>query len=157
MASGLALTFAVAVPPAKADAGFRRWISDFYATAAKNGISRSTYNRAFAGVTDPDPSVLEKAGSQPEFTTKIWDYLDSRVNPWTAGNGRDMARRYASTLAAIERRYGVDRSVVLAIWSMESNYGAILDDADRLHYVPQALATLAYADRSRASYARRQL
>ena len=68
-----------------------------------------------------------------------------------------MERRHASTLASIERRYGVDRSVLLAIWSMESNYGAILKNPDRLHYVPQALATLAYGDRSRGKYARTQL
>jgi membrane-bound lytic murein transglycosylase B len=29
---------------------------------------------------------------------------------------------------------------------MESNFGEILTKTDRLHYVPQALATLAYAD-----------
>ena len=46
---------------------------------------------------------------------------------------------------------------VLAIWSMESDYGEFLKREDRLHYVPRALATLAYADRRRAKYARGQL
>ncbi|WP_290999561.1 lytic murein transglycosylase [Hoeflea sp.] len=143
--------------PAQADAGFQKWVSGFYSTAAKSGITRSTYEKAFSGVTAPDPSVLEKARYQPEFTTKVWDYLDSRVNPYTIGKGREMASRHAKTLAAIERHFGVEASVLLAIWSMESNYGEILTKTDRLHYVPQALATLAYADQRRAKFARQQL
>jgi membrane-bound lytic murein transglycosylase B len=75
---------------AKADAGFQKWVAGFYSTAAKAGISRSTYNTAFRGVTAPDPVVLEKARYQPEFTTKVWDYLDSRVNPYTIAKGREM-------------------------------------------------------------------
>lgn len=142
---------------ANADAGFQKWIAGFYPTAAQSGISKATYNRAFAGVTEPDPTVLEKAAYQPEFTAKIWDYVDSRVNPYTADIGRKMAAKHATTLRALERRFGVDKNILLAIWSMESNYGAVLEKDDRLHYVPRALATLAYADQKRSNFARKQL
>lgn len=142
---------------AHADTRFQNWIADFYQTAANAGISKSTYQKAFSGVKTPDPDVLEKAAYQPEFTNKIWDYLDSRVNPYTVRIGREMAAKHARTLAALERHFGVDRNVLLAIWSMESNYGAVLKKDERLHYVPRALATLAYADKRRAKYARTQL
>jgi membrane-bound lytic murein transglycosylase B len=157
-ATAVSLAIGIAAPtPAKADAGFRQWVASFYSTAAKSGITRATYNAAFNGVTTPDPRVLEKARFQPEFTTKVWDYLDSRVNPYTIAKGREMQARHARTLAAIERKFGIDASVLLAIWSMESNFGEILTKTDRLHYVPQALATLAYGDRRRAKFARQQL
>ncbi|SOE16362.1 membrane-bound lytic murein transglycosylase B [Hoeflea halophila] len=157
-AASLCLFATVLSPlPAQADAGFLKWVSGFYSTAAKSGISRSTYEKAFSGVTAPDPVVLEKARYQPEFTTKVWDYLDSRVNPYTIAKGREMQARHKRTLEAIERHFGIDASVLLAIWSMESNYGEILTKTDRLHYVPQALATLAYADPKRAKFARQQL
>lgn len=142
---------------AQADDGFKAWVANFYGTAAKSGISRATYNRAFAGISEPDRDVLDKAAYQPEFKSKIWDYLDSRVNPYTAGVGREMAARHASTLNALERHFGVDKHILLAIWSMESNYGAALENPDRLHHVPQALATLAWGDRKRAKFARTQL
>ncbi|WP_313664392.1 lytic murein transglycosylase [Shinella sp.] len=142
---------------AHADARFQKWIADFYQTAAEAGISKSTYQQAFAGIKTPDPDVLEKAAYQPEFKHQIWDYLDSRVNPYTVRIGREMAKKHARTLAAVERHFGVDRNILLAIWSMESNYGAVLAKDDRLHYVPRALATLAYADKRRAKYARTQL
>lgn len=154
----MAMTASLGLPGAQAaDADFINFLNGFYATAAKSGISKSTYRAAFDGVTEPDPEVLEKARYQPEFTTKVWDYLDSRVNPYTIEKGRQMLRQHAGTLDAVERRFGVSRYILLAIWSMESNYGEILNKHDRLHYVPQALATLAYADRKRAKFARTQL
>ncbi len=150
LALALIVTASAGLAPhnAAADERFQKWIADFYQTAAQNGISKATYQKAFAGVTEPDPTVLEKAAFQPEFTTKIWDYVDSRVNPYTVEIGRKMAAKHAATLNAIERHFGVDKSIILAIWSMESNYGAVLNKDDRLHYVPRALATLAYADRT---------
>lgn len=156
-AAVFALVSGVLPLEARADAGFVRWINEFSATASKSGISKKTYNAAFAGVTTPDPEVLRKAGYQPEFKTPIWEYLDSRVNPYTVSVGRDMAAKHGRTLAALERHFGVDRNILLAIWSMETNYGAALEKTDRLHNIPQALATLAYADSRRAKFARSQL
>ncbi len=142
---------------ARADTGFKTWVSDFYATAAKSGISRSTYQKAFAGIDGPDKRVLEKAAYQPEFKSQIWEYLDSRVNPYTVKIGREMLAKHGRTLASIEKHFGVDKHVLLAIWSMESNYGAVLEKPDRLHHVPQALATLAWGDPKRGKFARTQL
>lgn len=152
-----AIVVATSAIDAKADAGFKAWVSKFYETAAASGISRATYNRAFAGVTRPDEDVLEKARYQPEFKSEIWDYLDSRVNPYTVKVGREMLARHNRTLTALENHFGVDKYVLLAIWSMETNYGAALENRDRLHHVPQALATLAWADPKRAKFARTQL
>ncbi|MBP2237368.1 membrane-bound lytic murein transglycosylase B [Sinorhizobium kostiense] len=157
IAAALVVAAALGASPARADAGFQNWINDFYATAAKHGITQATYRKAFAGVKTPDPTVIEKAQYQPEFKHKIWDYIDSRVNPYTRRIGQEMAVKHGRTLDAIERHFGVDKTVLLAIWSMESNYGAILQKDDRLHYVPRALATLAYADSKRAKFARTQL
>ena len=145
------------IPTASADAGFRKWISNFYGVAAKNGIRKSTYDNAFAGVKTPDPEVLRKAHHQPEFKENVWIYVDTQVHNSIVEKGQALARRHKRTLDAIERRYGVERSVVLAIWSVESSYGNVFNYPDRLHYVPRALATLAYYDKRRAKYARGQL
>ena len=146
-----------AAPPALADAGFQKWIRDFRSTAVRNGVSAGVYDRAFANVKTPDAEVLRKARFQPEFKDKAWQYIDSRVNERTIANGQKMARKHKRLLDQIEQRMGVSRYIVLAIWSMESSYGEALKDSSRLHYVPRALATLAYADRRRAKFARGQL
>ncbi|CAG36544.1 lytic murein transglycosylase [Desulfotalea psychrophila] len=141
-----------------ADQGFASWVENFYQQEARPvGISRQTFDSVFSRVTAPEPVVLKKAKYQPEFTTEIWDYLDMRLTPLAVSRGQKMARKYSHTLQKIETQFGVSRFVVLAIWSMESNYGAVLSNKSRLHYVPTALATLAYQDKRRARFARKQL
>lgn len=142
---------------AGADTGFQSWIDSFYKEAHKAGIMQATYEDAFAGVTEPDDEVLRKAQYQPEFTIPIWDYLESRITDKAVITGQLMAIRYAHVLAPIEERFGIPPQIVLAIWSMESGYGMIFDRPGRLHYVPRALATLAYRDAKRAKFARQQL
>lgn len=141
----------------RSETDFSRWINEFYAVASKAGISQKTYREAFAGVDSPDEKVLKKAAYQPEFKTKIWDYLDARVTGGAVAKGQKMGRYYARTLESIEEKFGLRAEVLLAIWSMESNYGAVLRKTERLHSVPRALATLAYADPKRQKFGRTQL
>ena len=156
--SGLVVAVLWAVlQPAHADTGFRAWIQNFRGEAISQGVTGSVYDDAFRGVTEPDLLVLEKANYQPEFKAEVWEYLDSRVQERAITNGQVMLQQYAKELASIEKSSGVDRHVLLAIWSMESNYGAVLQDKSKLHYIPRALATLAYADPKRAKFARTQL
>lgn len=155
--AGLSLALLMSAAPANADAGFKRWIAGFRATAAQGGVSGATYDRAFAGIEDVDPEVLEKARFQPEFTAPVWDYFDNRVQEQSIAVGKDMARKWKPWLDKIEARYGVDRNILLAIWSMESNYGEILKNDQVVRSVVRSLATLAYADKKRAKYARTQL
>ena len=143
--------------PASADAGFRRWIANFEATAARSGVSRATYRAAFAGVDEPDPDVIQKASYQPEFKDTIWDYLDNRVNEVSADEGAARRQQLKPWLDRIEKRFGVDRDILLAIWSMESDYGRVLQRQDVVRSVPRSLATLAYMDPKRGKYARSQL
>lgn len=142
---------------ALADAGFQRWVADFRAVATANGIAPSVFDRAFRGIAEPDPEVIEKARYQPEFTAPVWDYFDNRVNERSVTTGRKMARDWKPWLDRIEQEFGVDRTVLLAIWSMETNYGDILRNDKVMRNVVRSLATLAYADQRRAKFARQQL
>ena len=155
--AGAILAGSVFPAEAIADAGFRGFIASFANVAAKNGISAATYRAAFSGVDEIDPVVLEKAQTQPEFKAPVWDYFDNRVHERTAANGQEMARKYKPWLDRIESAYGVDRHILLAIWSMESNYGEILKRPEVVRSVIRSLATLAYADKRRAKFARSQL
>ncbi|MGB3391061.1 MAG: lytic murein transglycosylase [Pseudaminobacter sp.] len=156
-AAGLSLSILLTAGPALADAGFQNWVAQFRATAAQSGISGTTFDRAFRNVRDIDPEVLEKARYQPEFTAPVWDYFDNRVHEQSVATGRAMARKWKPWLDRIEAKYGVDRHILLAIWSMESNYGEILKNDKVMRNVVRSLATLAYADKRRAKFARTQL
>ncbi len=156
-AAGVSLALLMPTGPAFADAGFRQWVAGFRATAVQDGVSGAVYDRAFRGINEPDPVVLEKARTQPEFTAPAWDYFDNRVHDQSVATGKQMARKWKPWLDRIEARFGVDRNILLAIWSMESNYGEILKRDDIMRNVIRSLSTLAYGDPKRSKYARTQL
>jgi len=139
------------MPPSRPAPTFEEWQAGFRDRAMANGISRATLDAAFAGVT-PNERVLELDRYQPEFTRPIWEYLDSAVSPTRIATGRAMAAEKTALLDGIEARYGVDREVVLAIWGLESAYGANYGSIP----VVESLSTLAYEGR-RKEFAETQL
>jgi membrane-bound lytic murein transglycosylase B len=151
LASGLLIT------PASADAGFQQWIRDFRGVAAKNGVRTSTYDAVFSGIKSPDPEVIKSANFQPEFKSKVWDYMDNRITKSAIEKGRELRAKYKPWLDIIERKYGVDRNILMAIWSMETSYGAALERESALRSVARSLGTLAYQDKRRRKFARSQL
>ena len=136
---------------------FRAWGDQCEREAVAAGVSPSLYREAFSGIDEPDRKALERAAYQPEFTLKIWEYLDTRVNRLSITRGAAMMARHGATLSRIDRDFGVPPPVVLAIWSMESNYGSVLEKKERLHYVPQALASLGWGDGKRQKFGKKQL
>src|SRR5690554_3123656 len=156
-AAVVAAALAVPAGPAFADAQFQRWVNDFRGVAASNGISRSTFDKAFAGVTAPDPEVLRLATNQFEFNAPVWQYFDNQITDESVSNGRAMARKHKRTLDVVEQRFGVDRHIVLAIWSVESRYGEALKNDRIMRSIVRSLSTLAYADKRRQKFGRQQL
>jgi len=132
------LMAAVLAAPASAanaiDTQFRVWLeNDLWPAAKAGGISRQTFDAAFAGVSPnlklPDlvlpgqkPKTPKKQ-HQAEFGSPGNYFAEKTIGAVTAG-GRARAGRYAKTLAAVEKRYGVPGEVVLAIWGRESGFGA---------------------------------
>jgi membrane-bound lytic murein transglycosylase B len=156
-AAAAALALAIGGAQAEpSEASFQEWVRGFWPQARAAGISADTYDRALAGVR-LDPEVLERASRQAEFAKPVWAYLDQAVSEARITGGRRMHADLSGWLAAIERRFGVEREVVLAVWGMESSYGAILDNTRIMRPVIGALATLSYADEARAAFGRAQL
>ncbi|MFE1597595.1 lytic murein transglycosylase [Methylobacterium sp. ID0610] len=127
--------------PAAAQGGFRDWIEGVWPAAQARGVSRATFEAAFRDVTAPDPAVLARLGRQGEFGRPVWEYLSGAVSAGRVARGRLEASRRASTLAAIEARFGVPAPVLLAVWGMESDFGAATGTVSTV----RALATLAEA------------
>lgn len=138
--------------PVRADAKFRQLIDSLWPAAKAAGISRSVFDAAFAGVSEPDPAVVKLASNQPEFTSTTSAYLAKAVTPIRIGTGQTQKAEQAKLLSAIESRYGVDRHILLGIWGMESNFGK---DKGSMS-VMRSLATLLYSGRKK-KYAREQI
>lgn len=153
----LSFLLVFALPVGAADEGFQQWVKDFRKTALANGISPEVFDRAFAGIDSPDQWVLDKASYQPEFKAPVWQYFDNRVQQRAIRMGRAKKEELQPWLDKIEQRYGVNPNILLAIWSIESSFGAILDNQKVIRNVVRSLATLAYADPKRSKFGRQQL
>ena len=129
------------------DAGWDAWVAGFRGRALANGVSGGTYDAAFrsAGFL---PGVIEKDRNQTEFTRTIEDYLAIAASDERLAKGRDAVQTYGGVLAEVEARYGVEASVVAAVWGLESFFG------ERRGTVPvvSALSTLAYEGRRGAFF-----
>ena len=117
------------------------------------GISRTTFDRAFTAARGPDNEVVALNASQPEFERTVGDYVTVVATADRAAAGQSRLSLYGQLLAELERRYGVDRNILLALWGIESNYGAAKGDRS----VIRSLATLANAEPRRAATWRAEL
>ena len=131
--------------------GFAAFVAGVKADARRSGVSSATLDRAFAGV-QPNPRVIELDRKQPEFTMTWAQYRERIVSDKRINEGRAAYARNAQVLAGVEQRYGVDPRIPVAIWGLETSYGAITGG----YNVIEALATLAWEGR-RAQFFRGQL
>jgi len=127
------------------------FLDALWADASKRGITRATFDRALAGFT-PDARVIAATRREPEYGKPVGQYIDSVASKSRIATGMAKATQWASVLDAIDARYGVDRGIVLALWGIESSFGAGADRWD----VIRSLATLAEA-RYRDPYFRNEL
>ncbi|MEQ8373949.1 MAG: lytic murein transglycosylase, partial [Roseibium aggregatum] len=90
--------------------------------AVAAGVRPDIAERMLSGATF-DEKVIRFSTSQPEHKTEIWDYMAFLVDAQRIQDGKANLKKHNSTLTSIEKRYGVDRHVVLAVWGIESDYG----------------------------------
>jgi lytic murein transglycosylase len=131
---------AVAAPCGSGPAGFNAWLQHFRARAAAKGISRSTISSALSDVSY-DRKVVRLDNSQHSFKLSFQRFYALRVNEALISRGRSLMRKHRRTLDRIESRFGVPGAVLVAIWGLETHYGANLGAR---YSIIQSLATLAY-------------
>ena len=127
---------ALDAPP---DTDFTKFVADLWPLAEARGVSRKTFDDAFKDVTF-DPRVIAHTKAQPEFVIPIWQYLATAVYPSRIERGRAKAEGVHKWLVKARIEYGVDESVIMGIWGMETEYGAF-EGSDN---VVRALASLAF-------------
>ncbi|HQT52585.1 MAG TPA: lytic murein transglycosylase [Phenylobacterium sp.] len=134
------------VPPTQSGVrSFDDWSRDFYSRAVKAGLPASLLDRELAGLV-PDPRVNSLDGRQPEFAKPFGDYIKGAVSEDRVAIAARRKPAVASILADIEARYGVPGDILMAIWAMETGFGAVLGDFD----VIRSMATLAAQGRRQA-------
>ncbi|MBS7704332.1 lytic murein transglycosylase [Chelatococcus asaccharovorans] len=152
----IALIASLMGPGAAAAQDFSAFLREMRAEAASVGVTTATFDRETEGLT-PDLSLpnLDLPGrrgpsnaGQSEFTLTPAQYLAPKALAAQAAKGRQYLARHRQALAAIERRYGVPGSVVLAIWGRETAFGAAKVPYDAV----RVLATQAFVGRRKAEF-----
>lgn len=146
---------AEAPPPAPTtEMRFQKWLADFRARAAGEGISAGTLAAALDRLTY-NPRVVELDRGQPDdsrpTTVPLFsDYLAARLVPARINPGKRLAAELGPTLRAVESRYGVPPEIMLGIWGMETSYGGYTGNFDLV----RSLASLAFDGRREALFTR---
>jgi membrane-bound lytic murein transglycosylase B len=143
---------AESAPPLASAAEITAFLERLWPDAKTLGVTRPTFDLAFAGFA-PDPDVMTLNASQPEHVKSAGDYAALLVSATRIANGQAQLTAIAPALATLEARFGVDRHILLAIWGMESAYGASMGERK----VIRSLTTLALSDARRGEFWRGEL
>jgi lytic murein transglycosylase len=154
--AAVAAALGMSCPARAADAAFTQFIVSLWPEAQKEGVSRATFDAETRGL-EPDyklPDLIlpgrpaTGAPSQAEFVQVPADYIKDASIARLAADGQKLLAQYRPALNAIEARFGVPSTVVLAIWGRETDFGRY-----RLPYdLVRVLATQAYVGRRKDQY-----
>ena len=135
-----ALLSTTAAAQAQTDTSFAAFLDQLWPEAARQGISRATFEAAFAGLV-PDPAVLAATRHAPEYGKPFGAYVASLASPARIAEGLRKSAQWAPTLRAVEEQFGVDRGIIVSIWGIESSFG----ESEPRWDVFRSVATLAQA------------
>jgi len=134
--------------------GFQAYLPQLRARAAAAGIKQATLDRIFPALTfsrravELDQGQPGGAAGNPAIPP-FEPYRRQHVTPDLIARGTDRYVANRERLRAIEQRYGVSPSILIAIWGHETSYGRVTGSFDLL----DSLASLAYEGRRRELFA----
>ena len=121
---------------------FNLWLNEFKLTAKKNGISQKTIDSVLSDVVYLD-RVIEYDNRQPEFFEKTNVYINKRASKKAIKQAVKLLNENKSIFEKVENEFNVDKEIILALWSTESNFGKNLGKMD----IVSSLATLSFNKR----------
>jgi lytic murein transglycosylase len=117
---------------------FGAWLQGVKTEAAAQGISQRAIQSGLGGIT-PDPAVIAHDHAQGVFR-QSFEQFSGRMIPPRLARGAKMLAQYGPTFSKIEQQFGVPGAVIVAIWGLETDYGA-----DNGNFATiRSLASLAY-------------
>jgi lytic murein transglycosylase len=135
------LCFAAPASAATCGGDFNTFISAMTREATAAGISRPVIDSAFAGVTADAGVLAFDRRQRGTFRKSFEEYASTRVIPARINRAKQLMQRNGALLARIEQEFGVPKTLLMAIWTMESDNGT--GDMGKLPVV-RTVATLAH-------------
>ena len=133
------------------DQSFNDWLENFKIYALKNNISESTFDSAMSDVVYL-PKVIKYDRFQPEFYEDTKTYISKRSSDQKVRQGIKLYRLNESFIDSIDSKFSVEKSLLLALMGIETNFGTYVGKMDIL----SSLATLSF-DKRRSEFFTREL
>ncbi len=134
---------------AKTQAEFQQYLTNLKQEAIAKGYDTQLIEQAFASAAYKE-KVISADKNQPEVKETLETYLPKRVPQWKIDRARKLYKENQDVLEKVAKDFGVQARFIVAIWGLESNFGAIQGG----HNVISSLVTLAFDGRREALYKR---
>ena len=125
---------------------FLKWKKDFKILALKNDISETTFDIAMKEVKFL-PNVIKYDRFQPEFYEDTHTYISKRTSNKKVEKGLNFFKQNSKLINSVEKRYNIEKELLLSLMGIETNYGTYVGKMDIL----SSLSTLSY-DKRRSKF-----
>ena len=133
------------------DDSFNEWLKNFKIHALENNISEVTFDKVMSNVVFL-PKVIKYDRFQPEFYENTKTYITKRSSNQKVKQGIKLYKLNESFINSIDQKFSVEKSLLLALMGIETNFGTYVGKMDIL----SSLATLSY-DKRRSEFFTKEL
>ncbi len=124
------------------EVSFEQYVEGLKQQAREEGISEQILQSAFTKV-EYKPRAIVADRNQPEKKKTLDEYIPSAVPDWKVKQAQALYEKHYQELRRIGEQYGVQPRFIVALWGVESNFGANMGRFS----VIDALSTMAYEGR----------
>jgi len=130
---------------------FTEWLKKFKIYALNNNISELTFDKTMSNVIFL-PKVIKYDRFQPEFYEDTKTYISKRSSSQKVKQGSKLYRANENFINSIDKKFSVEKSLLMALMGIETNFGTYVGKMDIL----SSLSTLSF-DKRRSEFFTREL
>jgi membrane-bound lytic murein transglycosylase B len=110
--------------PADRGENFKQFVVGLEAEAIARGLDAELIRQSYGNQTPaPLPEARKAETTQAEFNGFLATYVNRAVNPARVARAQALLAEYATTLAKVNKKTGVEPAMMVALWGMESDFG----------------------------------
>ncbi|MBY8215630.1 lytic murein transglycosylase [Vibrio fluvialis] len=136
------LGLTLSTPVLANEISFEQYVEGLKQQARQEGISEQVLTDAFFDV-EYKPRAVVADRNQPEKKLTLDEYIPRAVPEWKVNQAQALYEKHYDELQRIGKEYGVQPRFIVALWGVESNFGAHMGR----YSVIDALSTMAYEGR----------
>ncbi len=129
---------------------YAKFIADMRARASQKGVSDATIHEAFDNAQFiPNVVVLDRKQPERKKGPGFANYKARTVTPERIARAREKLKENYMILTDIEKRFGVQKEILVSLWAVESSFGEVMGKYDLV----DSLSSLAYEGRRQEFFA----